>query len=78
MKPLHIGIAGPIATRDVAQWLDEPERMPSAMQASSLLATLIGELLSRGHRVSAFSLDASLEARADNIVSATGDRFTMY
>jgi L-malate glycosyltransferase len=78
MTPLHIGIAGPIATRDVACWLDHPERLPSEMQASTLLATLIGELLSRGHRVSAFSLDPSLAPRVDSTVCDSGGRFTMY
>jgi L-malate glycosyltransferase len=78
MKQLHIGIAGPISTRDVVQWLDHPERMPSSMQASSLLATLIGELLARGHRVSAFSLNSSLAVRPDNIVCGSGGRFTLY
>ncbi len=78
MKPLHIGIAGPIETCDVAQWVSNPEVLPQAAQSSTLLITLIRELLSRGHRVSAFSLDASLASNMESTVYASGGRFSIY
>lgn len=78
MKTLHVGIAGPIATRDVAHLLDHPERLPATMQGASLLVSLIEELLARGCTVSAFTVEPSLAPRADNIVCGSGGRFTLY
>jgi len=78
MNALHVGIAGPIGTGDVAHLLDHPERLPCAMHGATLLVSLIEELLSRGCRVSAFTVEPSLAPRVDNIVCGTGGRFTLY
>jgi L-malate glycosyltransferase len=78
MQALHVGIAGPIATCDVAHLLDHPGHLPSAMQGASLLVSLIEELLTRGCKVSAFTVEPSLAPRPDNIVCGFGERFTLY
>lgn len=75
---MHIGIAGPIATVDIAHLLEPGSGPVSEMQGSSLLVTLIEELLARGHRVSAFTAEPSLEPRNDNIVVAHGPGLSVY
>ena len=80
----HIGIAGPIATRDVAHLLDHSRdpapTLPHGYDGAPLLATLITELLRRGHRVSAFTLsrDLPLDDGSTSTVLAHGPNFTLY
>ena len=84
----HIGIAGPIATRDVAHLLDHSRdpspdpapTLPHGYDGAPLLATLITELLRRGHRVSAFTLsrDLPLDDNSASTVLAHGPNFTLY
>ena len=76
---LHIGIAGPIATADVAHLLDTPRApLPRGYAGAPLLGTLIGELLRRGHRVSAFTLSSDLPLDAAATVVARGQGFTLH
>ncbi len=76
---LHIGIAGPLATQDLAHLLtDDPAQLPSEMHGAPLLVSLIEEYLARGHRVSAFTVDPALEPREGNIVVGRGPRFDLY
>ncbi|MGZ8944560.1 MAG: glycosyltransferase family 4 protein [Methylococcaceae bacterium] len=75
---LHIGIAGPIATKDVADWLScDTSGMPAGYTGAPLTGVLIGELLKQGHKVSAFTEDASLYPHSD-IVKASGSNFDLY
>ena len=77
--PLHIGIAGPIATRDVAHLLDAPvAALPEGCDGAPLLVTLIGELLRRGHRVSAFTLSNGMPLRAGASLVARGPRLEIH
>lgn len=76
---MHIAIAGPIATDDVAHLLDgSTTGLPAGYAGAPLLATLLGELLDRGHRVSAFTLSNDLPLRRAYTVAAKGDRLTLY
>lgn len=76
---MHIGIAGPIATRDVLALLDGPAHaLPAGVEGAPLLATIIAELLARGHRVSAFTLSDSLPLREDGSVVARGPAFELH
>lgn len=76
---LHIGIAAPVATADVAHLLaPDGVALPRGYPGAPFLGTLIGELLQRGHRVSAFTLssDMPLDARAS--VVARGPGFALH
>jgi L-malate glycosyltransferase len=76
---LHIGIAGPIASADIAAMLHEPSSaLPFGYAGAPLLGTLIGELLRRGHRVSAFTLSSDLPLTNQPAVVASGPRFNIY
>lgn len=76
---LHIGIAGPIASADVAHLLDTPwQPLPRGYAGAPLLGTLIAELLRRGHRVSAFTLSSDLPLDEAAAVVARGPGFTLH
>ena len=76
---MHIGIAGPIATCDVLPLLDAGSRqLPGGCEGAPLLVTIIGELLRRGHRVSAFTLSSDMPLRADARVVARGPAFELH
>ena len=58
---MKIGIVGPIGTENIARFIsDDPARLPhgygGGFGGASLLGTLIGELLARGHKVAAFTI----------------------
>ena len=75
---LHIVIAGPIASADVAQFLDDPSvTLPIGYAGAPILGTLIGELLHRGHRVSAVTLSRDLPLRADVTANFSGPKFAL-
>lgn len=79
MTPLHIAIAGPIATRDVAPLLDGAvDDLPAGCEGAPLLVTLIAELLRLGHRVSAFTLSNGMALRPDARVIANGPGLTLH
>jgi len=76
---MHIGIAGPVASADVAHLLDTPRQpLPRGYAGAPLLGTLIGELLRRGHRVSAFTLSSDLPLDPAATVVARGQDFTLH
>lgn len=76
---MHIGIAGPIATCDVLPLLDaKSSQLPAGSEGAPLLATLITELLRRGHRVSAFTLSTDLPLRTRGGVVARGRAFELH
>ena len=79
---LHIGIAAPIATADIRHLLDDPSApLPRGYAGAPLLGTLIGELLRRGHRVSAFTLSSDLPLHAEGAQAAVvvrGPRFELH
>jgi glycosyltransferase involved in cell wall biosynthesis len=75
---LHIGIVGPIATEHVADWLScDTHTLPNGQTSAPLTAALIGELLKQGHKVSAFTTDASLYPHS-GAVKASGQNFDLY
>lgn len=75
---LHIGIAGPIGTDDVADLLDDDvSLMPIAYPGAPLMAVLIRELLKRGYKVSAFTTDPSIYQNP-RVVKASGSNFDLY
>ena len=76
---LHVGIAAPIATADIAHLLDGPAApLPRGYAGAPLLGTLIEELLRRGHRVSAFTLSSDLPLGERSTVVARGHNLTLY
>ncbi len=76
---MHIGLAGPIATRDALALLDPgTSAWPAGCEGAPLLATMIGELLRRGHRVSAFTLSDGLPLRTDARVVMRGPGFDLH
>lgn len=76
---MHIGIAGPIATADIAHLIDgDVTRLPKGYAGAPLLATLIGELLRRGHRVSAFTLSNDLPLNAESLIAVQGNNFSLH
>lgn len=75
---MHIGLVGPIATADIKHLLNcETVGLPVGYSGGPLLATLIGELLARGHTVSAFTLSNDLPLKATGTVTATGNNFSL-
>ena len=76
---LHIGIVGPVATENVAHLLDGPARLlPAGTRGAPLLATLIEELLRRGHRVSALTQSGAMPLTDDATQVARGHRFALH
>ena len=76
---MHIGIIGPIATTDVAHLLEGGAgTLPRGYAGGPLLATLIGELLSRGHKVTAFTLSVDMDLDAINGIVASGPNFSLH
>jgi len=75
---LHIGIAGPVATEHVAEFLAcESSTLPKGYPGAPLTGVLIGELLKQGHKVSAFTTDSSLYANSE-LIKASGSNFDLY
>lgn len=76
---LHIGIAGPISTESVAHFLDgDVTALPKGYGGAPLLGTLIGELLTRGYQVSAYTTSPNLPLNLPQAIMAKGDRFKIY
>lgn len=76
---MHIAIAGPIATENIAPFLTcDIEKLPKGYNGAPVLATLIGELLKRGHRVSAFTTSTDMPADRNKWICAGGDQFQIY
>lgn len=76
---MHIAIAGPIATENIATYLNgNIESLPPGYSGAPLLGTLIGELLNRGHRVSAFTTSLGVPIDPKKWVEAGNDQFRMH
>lgn len=80
-RPLHIALAGPIATADVEPLLPSRGSWPRGTAGAPLMATLIEELLRRGHRVSAVTLSSDLPLRrvkhGGSRITAVGSGFSL-
>ena len=75
---MHIGIVGPIASADVAHLIDrDVAELPSGYAGAPLLATLIGELLRRGVRVSAFTLSSDMQTKYAAQKTVHGRNFSL-
>lgn len=71
---MRIGIAGPISTESIAQFVDgKSSGLPRGYAGAPLLGTLIGALLERGHHI--FSYTTSADVPLSKRVTAAGDRF---
>ena len=75
---MHIGIVGPIATADISHLIEGGvSGLPIGYHGAPLLATLISELLQRGHRVSAFTLSADIPLSQSEPVIVQGKNFSL-
>lgn len=76
---MHIGIVGPIAFADIAYLLpNASEYAAKEMQGSSLLISLIDELLNQGYRVSAFTTEPGLDPNGPEFVLTEHGQFSLY
>lgn len=77
---MHIAIAGPIATEDVKHLLGAhaSDELPMGYPGAPLLATLITELLRRGHRVSAFTTSVGMPISRHQWISGGDDDFRIH
>lgn len=76
--PMHICIVGPIATADIRHLLDgDSIGLPAGYSGAPLMATLITELLKRGHRVTAVTLSEGMPLDWRQAVTAKGANFKM-
>lgn len=75
---MHIAIIGPIATTDIAPYLDnQATLLPRGYPGAPLLSVLIAEFLQAGHFVSACTLSNDLPLHAEGGVTARGQRLHM-
>jgi glycosyltransferase involved in cell wall biosynthesis len=75
---MHIGIIGPIYSADIEHLIDDNfGALPKGYSGAPFLATLIAELLGRGHRVSAFTLSNDMPLKPEMSVTVTGKNFTL-
>ncbi len=75
---LHIGIAAPVATEHVAEFLSgDISGIPKGYFGAPFTGVLIGELLKQGYRVSAFTTDTSIYPQC-GIVKVGGENFDLY
>lgn len=72
---MHIAIAGPIATEDIASLLGDVSGLPAGYAGAPLLASLVRELLGRGHRVTAFTTSLGMDVRAGKCLVREAGRF---
>ncbi|MBC7405038.1 MAG: hypothetical protein H7252_05065, partial [Cytophaga sp.] len=76
---MKIGIAGPVSTESIARFLKcDTATLPVGYGGAPLLGTLIGEMLARGHHVSAYTTSADLPLNLPQPVIAQGERFKIY
>jgi glycosyltransferase involved in cell wall biosynthesis len=75
---LHVAIVGPIAIADVRAFLhDNTGSLPHGYGGAPIMGVLIGELLSRGIRVSAFTTSSDISER-EGLITAKGDDFCLH
>lgn len=71
---MKVGIAGPISSENIAQFLDgDIKDLPRGYLGAPFLSTLIGVLLKRGHNITAYTTSSDLQLSERFI--ATGERF---
>lgn len=77
---MKIAIVGPIATAHLAPFLDAvpPRDFPPGYTGAPFMATLIGELLRRGHEVAAITAGGYPAARGAAPLSLCGPRFSFH
>ena len=76
---MKIGISGPISSESIAPFLAcDAAALPVGYAGAPLLGTLIGELLSRGHEVSAYTTSPGMPLNLLQPVMAQGERFKIY
>jgi glycosyltransferase involved in cell wall biosynthesis len=76
---MKIAIAGPIATENIKTFLNKGyDQLPIGYSGAPLLSTLIGELLARGHEVSAYTTSSDLPLNLAQPLMAEGKRFKIY
>jgi glycosyltransferase involved in cell wall biosynthesis len=76
---MKIGITGPISTESVARFIQgDTSILPAGYGGAPLLGTLIGELLARGHEVSAFTTSDNLPLNLPQPIIAHGESFKIY
>lgn len=76
---MKIAIVGPIATESIAAFLSGTvDPLPPGYGGAPLLGTLIGELLKRGHEVSAFTTSSGVPLGKNHWVTAEGERFRIH
>lgn len=76
---MKIAIVGPIATESIATFLiGAVDQLPPGYGGAPLLGTLIGELLKRGHDVSAFTTSSGVPLGKHHWVTAEGERFRIH
>ncbi|WP_298435382.1 glycosyltransferase family 4 protein [Geobacter sp.] len=76
---MKIGIAGPISTDNIARFLGgDTSGLPRGYYGAPLLGTLIGALLQRGHRITAFTTSSDMPLNLNKPVSAEHERFKIY
>ena len=77
--PMHVGFTGHIATENILQFIEGPTaNLPVGYGGAPLLGTMIGELLARGHRVSAFTTSIGMPISRNKWIEAGNDRFRIY
>lgn len=76
---MRIGIAGPLATADMAHLLEEDiSALPGEMKGATLLVSLIEALLREGHEVVAFTTEPALTPARHTKVIARGRNFAVH
>ena len=77
---MKITILAPISTAAIAPYLYEapPNDFPKGSGGAPLIGSLIGELLARGHEVSAITCGGFWATRKNQPVSLKGERFEFY
>jgi L-malate glycosyltransferase len=73
---MNIAVVGPILTENIVAFLnDDHGNLPLGYSGAPLMSTLIGELLKRGHHVSAFTTSPGIGLGDQNLVTAAGKNF---
>jgi L-malate glycosyltransferase len=75
---MHIAIAGPFATADMAGLLGgDVAKLPHGYEGAPLLVTLTTELLAQGHRVTAITLSADIPLHQQGLIRVSHGDFEL-
>jgi glycosyltransferase involved in cell wall biosynthesis len=76
---MKIGIAGYVATENIARWLGPAAAaLPKGFPGAPLFGTLIAALLDRGHEVSVYTLSDDIHPGTKKPIVVKGGRLTVY